>query len=177
MGQQIPDTIPWHQSVPLRQKCQPTTSSALEGVEYGSKLSQSQLLAGLGNSFSVPVFQAIAENILKCFNGQKVNSDSEDSDSDSEGPPGLMIEPDQWEECRSSVPDKGSVDQFHTPVKKRKVHWEETIDEQAALERDAKYQRGFKHKACKPTPYKAYKPLSMMFGGVACQPWANTKKW
>ena len=55
----------------------------LKGVEYGSKLSQSQLLAGLGNSFSVPVFQAIAENILKCFNGQKVNSDDEDSDSDS----------------------------------------------------------------------------------------------
>ena len=95
----------------------------LKGVEYGSKLSQSQLLAGLGNSFSVPVFQAIAENILKCFNGQKVNSDSEDSDSDSEGPPGLTTEPDEREE-RCSNHKKGSVDQFHTPVKKRNLHWD-----------------------------------------------------
>ena len=52
----------------------------LKGVNYGSKLSQAQLLAGLGNSFSVPVFSAITENMLKCFTGQ-VNSDSEDSDS------------------------------------------------------------------------------------------------
>ena len=33
-----------------------------------------------------------------------------------------------------------------------------------------------KHKACKPTSCKAVQPLSMMFGGVACQPWAKTKK-
>ena len=151
----------------------------LKGVEYGSKLSQSQLLAGLGNSFSVPVFQAIAENILKCFNGQKVNSDSEDSVSDE-------WSTDEWEECCSND-NKGSVDQYehvHTPVKKQKLShycrksksFEAAIDEQTALERDAKYQRGFKHKACKPTPCKADKPLSMMFGGVACQPWAKTKK-
>ena len=165
-------------------------SAPLKGVEYGSKLSQCQLLAGLGNSFSVPVFQAIAGNMLKCFNGQKVNSDSEDSDSDSEGPPGLMTEPDERKECCSDD-DEGSV---HTPVKKQKLShycrksssFEAAIDEQTALERDARYQRVFKynyqvspqckHKACKPTPCKADKPLSMMFGGVACQPWAKTKK-
>ena len=33
-----------------------------------------------------------------------------------------------------------------------------------------------KHKACKPTPCKAVQPLSMMFGGVACQPWAKTQE-
>ena len=123
----------------------------LKGVEYGSQLSQSQLLAGLGNSFSVPVFQAIAENMLKCFNGQKVNSDSEDSDSDSEGPPGLMTEPDEREECCSDD-NESSVDQYehvHTPVKKQKLShycrksssFEAAIDEQTALERDTKYQR------------------------------------
>lgn len=122
----------------------------LKGVEYGSKLSQSQLLAGLGNSFSVPVFQAIAQNMLKCFNGQKVKSDSEDSDSDSEGPPGLMTEPD---ECSNN--NKGSVGQcehIRFPVKKQKLSqyrkissFEAAIDQQTALERDAKCQRGFKY--------------------------------
>ena len=102
-------------------------------------------------------------------------------------------EPDEWEECCSDD-DEGSIE-VYTPVKKQKLShyrrksssFEAAIDEQTALERDAKYQRGFtlkdalmsprpKHKACKPTPCKADKPLSMMFGGVACQPWAKTKK-
>ena len=132
----------------------------LKGVKYGSKLSQSQLLAGLGNSFSVPVFQAIAENMPKCFNGQKVNSDSEDSDSDSVG---------------ASNDDKIPVHQeenFHTPIKKRRNtvsfplsyfhhgrkanHLEAAIDEQTALERDAKYNSKVMtsrpKKACKPKP-------------------------
>ena len=77
-------------------------------MEYGSKLSQAQLLAGLGNSFSVPVFSAIAENILKCFNGQKVDSDSEDSDSD-----GL------WSEAEWCNNDEGSV--VRPPAKKRRI--------------------------------------------------------
>ena len=134
MGQKIPDTVPRHRSVPLPQKCQTPFPACLKGVEYGSKLSQSQLLAGLGNAFSVPVFQATAENILKCFNGQKVNSDSDsDSDSDSEGP---------WEEhCSDHY--NSSVDQFHTPVKKRKFphasgkssSLEAAVDEHSALEK------------------------------------------
>ena len=108
------------------------------------QLSQSQLLAGLGNSFSVPVFQAIAENMLKCFNGLKMSSDSEDSDSDSVAPV-------------KKYRNKGSVGQcehftFHTaPIKKQKLPqyrkisgYEETIDQQTALERDAKCQRRFK---------------------------------
>ena len=99
---------------------------------------------------------------------------------------------------RNAAPTTIKVDQcenLHTPVKKRKLSlyrrksssFEAAIDEETALERDAKYQRGFKynyqvmspqpkHKACKPTPCKADKPLSVMFGGVACQPWAKTKK-
>jgi DNA-cytosine methyltransferase len=106
------------------------------------QLSQSQLLAALGNSFSVPVFQAIAENMLKCFNGQKVKSDSEDSDSDSGGPTrsvnGVSV---------------GQCEHFRcTPVKKQKLSqdrkinsFEAAIDQQTALERDAKCQRGFKY--------------------------------
>ena len=107
----------------------------IKGISYGSKLSQSQLLAALGNSFSVPVFQDIAENILKCFNGHPLSSDSEDSDSDSDN----GGEPDEWEDC---CPDKVSgklpppVDQFHTPIKKRKL--QAAIDEQSAIERSFK---------------------------------------
>ena len=118
------------------------------------QLSQSQLLAALGNSFSVPVFQAIAENMLKCFNGQKVKSDSEDSDSDSEGPPVMKGTLVSSEPCSNN--NKGSVGQcehFRTaPVKKQKLSqyrkiasFEAAIDQQTALERDAKCQRGFKY--------------------------------
>ena len=107
-------------------------------------LSDSQLLAGLGNSFSVPVFQAIAENMLKCFNGLKMSSDSEDSDSDS-------VAPVKKYRKKSSV---GQGEQFTcrtAPVKKQKLPqyrkisgYEETVDQQTALERDAKCQRRFK---------------------------------
>ena len=102
----------------------------LKGVNYGSKLSQGQLLAGLGNSFSVPVFQAIAENILKCFNGQKVNSDSEDSDSDSERPHSEECSDD--EEC---IPEH-----VQNPAKKRRISTAEKPTVMKAMP---------KHKACK----------------------------
>ena len=89
----------------------------LKGLDYGSALSQTQLLGALGNSFSVPVFEAIAENVLKCFSGQKVNSDSEASDSDSDSMPGLVSDSDELcEQCSDG--DKGSVD---LPVKKPKL--------------------------------------------------------
>jgi len=110
------------------------------------QLSQSQLLAALGNSFSVPVFQAIAENMLKCFNGQKVKSDSEDSDSDSGGPPVMKG-------TRSvNAVSVGQCEHFRcTPVKKQKLSqdrkinsFEAAIDQQTALAADAKCQRGFK---------------------------------
>ena len=103
----------------------------LKGVNYGSKLSQAQLLAGLGNSFSVPVFQAIAENILKCFNGQKVNSDSEDSDSDSERPHSEECSDD--EEC---IPEH-----VQNPAKKRRI---------STAEKPTVMRAMVKYKACKP---------------------------
>ena len=165
----------------------------LKGVKYGSKLSESQLPAGLGNSFSVPVFKEIAENMLKCFNGQKVNSDSEDSDSDS-------VEEDNEGsvEVRCSDNNKGSIDQYervHTPVKKQKLsHYcgtrkqtalEAAIDEQAdAASRELLKQQQkmmSRHqlmspqpkrhaKITKSTPLKADKPRprslhAMLFGG------------
>ena len=78
-----------------------------------SNLSQSQLLAGLGNSFSVPVFQAIAENMLKCFNGLKVNSDFDDSDSDEQ-----PTDPDEWQDSDDKT---GSVDQYEDFHKTQKL--------------------------------------------------------
>ena len=118
----------------------------LKGVKYGSKLSQAQLLAGLGNSFSVPVFQAIAENILKCFNGQKVNSDSEDSDSDpSECGPHSDTDDDNGEGCLSfdELDDNGSVVHEHVqnPAKKRRI---------STAEKPTVMRAMVKHKACKP---------------------------
>ena len=133
------------------------SSSKLSFVKYGSKLSQAQLLAGLGNSFRVPVFQAIAENILKCFNGQKVNSDSEDSDSDSEGPhsdsdsdsgpsecgPHSDTDDDNGEGCLSvSDDDNGLVVHEHVqnPAKKRRI---------STAEKPTVMSPQPKHKACK----------------------------
>ena len=107
----------------------------IKGVSYGSKLSQSQLLAALGNSFSVAVFQAIAEGLLRCFSGQPLSSDSENSDSDSDD----GGEPHEWEHyCPDKVSGKlpRPVDQFHTPIKKRKI--QAAIDEQSAIERSFK---------------------------------------
>ena len=100
-----------------------------------------------------------------------MNSNSEDNDSDSEGP---HSEPSEI--LAQSDDDKKAVDQYEhvqNPAKKFKLSYfqqakkvnsfEAAIDEQTALERDAKCQRGFnynyqvmsprpKHKACKPTP-------------------------
>ena len=113
-----------------------------------SNLSQSQLLAALGNSFSVPVFQAIAENMLKCFNGLKAKSDFDDSDSDE--PP---TDPDEWQDPN----DKKGPDDFH---KKQKLS--DGIDE---LTMQGK-QKWFG---------KANRPRSVMFGGVPRQIWATKK--
>ena len=103
----------------------------IKGVSYGSKLSQSQLLAALGNSFSVPVFQAIVEGLLRCFSGHPPSDSDSDSDSDNGG------EPHEWEHY---CPDKRKLprpaDDFHTPIKKRKIQ-----------------ERSFKHSG------------AMMFGG------------
>ena len=109
-----------------------------------------------------------------------------------------MTEPDDEGsvEVRRCSDDESSVDEYehvHTPVKKRNFShygrksssFEAAIDEQTALERDAKYQRGFKynrqvmsprpkHKACKPTPCKADKPYPSVNGAI--QRWAKTKK-
>jgi len=95
----------------------------------------------------VPVFQAIAENILKCFNGQKVNSDSEDSDSDSEGPsecgPHSDTDDDNGEGCLSvSDDDNGLVVHEHVqnPAKKRRI---------STAEKPTVMSPQPKHKACK----------------------------
>ena len=89
----------------------------------------------------MPVFQAIAENMLKCFNGLKAKSDFDDSDSDE--PP---TDPDEWQD-----PDKKGPDDFH---KKQKLS--DGIDE---LTMQGK-QKWFS---------KANRPGSVMFGGVPRQ--------
>ena len=142
----------------------------------------------------MPVFKEIAENMLKCFNGQKVTSDSEDSDSDSEGP-GPMTEPNVQKECCSDDEDGSYVqsdsDGFHTPLKKHKLsHYhrkkspmpsrEAATNLQRVLVRDAK-QSGHKdilmspRPKCKTTPCK----VKQLVGGrlhVGDCMWVKSKK-